>query len=88
MSNKHKLEFTDDEFETLHIVVNDGIKKLDAMPHVDLMEASRKQWLKIFKDLKEKLWAESPPKGLQLDGFQLGHVAVRAQSGQRRKKAS
>ncbi|MDQ3257809.1 MAG: hypothetical protein M3R15_28630 [Acidobacteriota bacterium] len=85
MGDKHKLEFTDDEFETLYILVNDGIKKLDAMSRVDLMEPSRKRWLKIMESIKRKLLAEAPPKGFQLEGFQLGR---RAQSGRRSKQAN
>ncbi len=88
MSNKHKLEFTDDQFETLHILINGGIEKLDAMPRVDLMEPSRKRWLKIMKNIKRVLWAEAPPKGLHLEGFQLGCPARNTQSERRRKQAS
>jgi hypothetical protein len=66
MGNKHKLELTDDEFETIHILVNDGLKKLDVMARVDLTEPYRKRWLKILEDLKGKLRANGIPKGLQL----------------------
>lgn len=88
MGDKHKLEFTDDEFEILHILVNDGIKKLDAMSRVDLMEPSRKRWLKIMESIKKILLAEAPPKGFQLEGFQLSRAARRTQSGRRSKQAN
>ncbi len=88
MGDKHKLEFTDEEFETLHILVNDGIKKLDAMSRVDLMEPSRKRWLKIMESIKRKLLVEAPPKGFQLEGFQLSRAARRTQSGRRSKQAN
>jgi hypothetical protein len=88
MAGKHKLEFTDDEFETLHILINGGIQKLEAMPRVDLMEPSRKSWLKIMKNIKRILWAESPQQGLQLGGLQFGCPAHSTQSTGRRKQAS
>jgi hypothetical protein len=88
MDYKHELAFTDDELETLHILVNDGIKKLDSMPRVDLMEPSRKQWLEIMEAIKRKLSAEASPKGLQLGGFQLGRPARVAKiEGQRKRSA-
>jgi hypothetical protein len=87
MHDKHEIAFTDEEFETLHILVHDGIKKLDSMPRVDLMEPSRKQWLKIMETIKRKLSAEASPGGLQLGGFQLGRPARVAKSVYHRKQS-
>jgi len=88
MADKYKLEFTDEEFETLHILLNGGIKNLEAAPHVDLLESSRKAWLKVMKSIKKKLWAEAPQKGVQLGGLQFGRPARKARSEQRRKQVS
>lgn len=86
MDNKHKLECTEEEFEILHILVNSQIKQLEEVPRVDLLEPSRRAWVKIMKSIKKKLWAAAPQKGVQLGGLQFGRPARKARSEQRPKQ--